>query len=91
MNDWKVQARIAAALHYWMAKNNLTTSEVSRKLGIAYAKLSRLEKELDYPNLAELIAIADALNTSTDFLLCRDERRKVDDKCSQNSCCDPDP
>jgi len=57
-----------------MIKKGLTTSEAAKKIGICCKKMSYLERGLAYPSLAELIVLANELEVTTDYLLCREKR-----------------
>ncbi|TWP31535.1 XRE family transcriptional regulator [Apibacter muscae] len=50
-------------------KNNLTQSELAQRVGLTYIQIGRYEKGKSSPSADVLQKLADALNTSTDFLM----------------------
>lgn len=50
-------------------ENNISQKELAITVQITAATLSRYENNLSEPNAATICRLADALNTSTDFLL----------------------
>lgn len=55
-------------------KNNLSQTEVARRLGVTPASISAYEKLERNPSIDKLIALADIYHVSTDYLLCRTYR-----------------
>lgn len=51
------------------SKNNLTQSELAERVGLTYIQIGRYEKGKSSPSADVLQKLADALNTSTDFLM----------------------
>lgn len=51
------------------SKNNLTQSELAERVGLTYIQIGRYEKAKSSPSADVLQKLADALNTSTDFLM----------------------
>ncbi|MDK7375345.1 helix-turn-helix transcriptional regulator [Weeksella virosa] len=50
-------------------ENNFTQSELAEKVGLTYIQIGRYEKGKSSPSADVLQKLADALNTSTDFLM----------------------
>lgn len=72
--DWKIQIRIASALKQWMADNNFDFYDASDTIGISKRRLVLLTKQQGSVGINELILLSKALKTTTDFLLCIDQR-----------------
>jgi len=49
--------------------NNLTQSELAEKVGLTYVQIGRYEKGKSNPSADVLQKLANALNTSTDYLM----------------------
>lgn len=54
-------------------KNKFTQQTMADKLGISLNAYQKYEQAERSPSLECLVAIADILNISTDYLLCRDD------------------
>ena len=54
-------------------KAGMTQKELADKLGIPYQGISQYERGIRNPKIDTLVKIADILDVSTDYLLCRDE------------------
>lgn len=48
---------------------NLTQSELAKKVSLSYIQIGRYEKQKSRPSAEVLQRLAEALNTSTDFLM----------------------
>ncbi len=54
-------------------QQGLTAQKMANLLSVSLRTYRNYESEHSYPSLELLVKIADILNVSTDFLLCRDE------------------
>lgn len=52
--------------------------ELAKTLGVTKQSVSNWENDNIQPSIEMLVKIADALSVSTDYLLCREERRVID-------------
>ncbi|MBP3706048.1 MAG: helix-turn-helix transcriptional regulator [Clostridia bacterium] len=52
--------------------------ELAKTLGVTKQSVSNWENDNIQPSIEMLVKIADALCVSTDYLLCREERRFID-------------
>lgn len=66
-----MQNNMAARLIRLREKNNLSQSEVARRIGVTPALISAYEKSERNPSIDKLIALADIYHVSTDYILCR--------------------
>ncbi len=60
-------------LNYTRKSKGLTAQQMANELQIALRSYRMYESDNRSPSLEMLVKIADILNVSTDYLLCRDE------------------
>lgn len=71
MEQLKAMRTIGGRIRILRDDRGLTQKELARSLGISNEYLSQIELGKKKPNAGHLVALADMLNTSVDFLLLR--------------------
>lgn len=59
-------------------EKGLTQAQVSKRIGVTRSVISAYENELRYPSYDVLIGLSCLYGVSTDYLLCKNERRCID-------------
>ena len=59
----------------------MTQSQLAQKVGVTRSMISAYETDIRLPSYDVLIALASALGTNTDYLLCVDGKRMLDISC----------
>ena len=60
---------------------HLTQSQLAQRVGVTRSMISAYETDIRLPSYDVLIALASALGSNTDYLLCADGKRMVDISC----------
>lgn len=68
---------IGERINYLREIRNIKQKELAEAIGVTKATMSKYENNINIPNADILCKIADALNTSTDFLVGRTSDIKV--------------
>jgi len=66
-------------------KHNLTQSELAEKVGLTYVQIGRYEKRGAIPSADVLPKLAEALNTTTDFLTNGDKDQRTSNQLKDNT------
>lgn len=64
---------LAVRLNALMEENDLSQSDLARKINISKSYISEITNSINYPNLTVLNQFCDLFNVSADYLLGRED------------------